>query len=168
MDVWQLQEAGLIELTVAQPQATREKRQDWLGLDVAARRTVTYANPSGILAEELFALCGEEPTLVSSVIVAWGKSKGVNPKRIIFLPLDAIVTLTHLDTCIWLGADPLPPGRSKLDCEAVVRQRASFEQLRTRWGRFVDHDTDLAAALLRCCDAGLSRLRPPKYAAVVS
>lgn len=166
--LWQLHEIGSVELTLEQPQATRRKRDDWLGLDVSVRRLATDASPVGMLAEDLLGLCSDEPVLVSSVIVAWGKSKGVNSKRMVFLPLDFIVSLIHLDTCNYLGVEPRPVNEARLDCEEIALRRSYFVDARARWGAFVDQQTGLASALVRCCDAGLSRLRPPKTAAVVS
>jgi hypothetical protein len=157
-----------VQLALEQPQATRRRRDDWLGLDVSVRRTAADALPTGVLAEELLAVCTDELTPTSSVIVGWGSSQGVNPKRMVFLPLNAIVNLIHLDTCNYLGAEPRPPDQSRLDCEEVTLQRTAFDDARLRWGAFADAQTDLASALVRCCDAGLARLRPPRTAAFVS
>jgi hypothetical protein len=165
---WQLHDAGAVELELAVPAASRRKRDDWLGLDVSVRRLNSEAAVPGVLAEELYALCTEDPVLLSSVIVAWGKGKGVNAKRIAFLPLTAIVDLIHLDACVYLGMEPARPDRSRIDCDTVASLRPLFDLERQGWGTFVDNDTDLATALVRCCDAGLSRLRPPKIAAVIT
>jgi len=161
---WQLQDDGLVELSLEQPQTTRIKKNDWLGLDVSVRRIATGPEPNGVLAEEVLARCGADPALVANVIVAWGKAKGVDIHRMVYLPLDAIIELIHLDTCNYLGVEPLPPGQSHLDCEEITLRRVEFAAVRRRFGEFADGHTDLAAALLRCCDAGLYRLRPPKYA----
>jgi hypothetical protein len=161
---WQLHDAGCVELALEQPQATRRTKDDWLGLDVSVCRTPTETNPDGVLAEELLAYCSSEPALVSSVIFAWGKAKGVDAQRMVYLPLDAIVELIHLDTCNYLGVEPLPPSKSRLDCDEISLYRTEFANVRRRFGHFADGQTDLATALLRCCDAGLYRLRPPKFA----
>jgi len=161
---WQLHDAGCVELTLEQPQATRQEKDDWLGLDVSVRRTSPDAVPEGVLAEELFANCVTDPSLVSAVIVDWGTAKGVDTHRMVYLPLDAIVELIHLDTCNYLGVEPLPPAQSRLDCEEIALCRSDFMTVRQRFGDFADRQPDLASALLRCCDAGLYRLRPPKFA----
>lgn len=161
---WQLHDEGCVELALEQPQGPRRTKDDWLGLDVSVRRTRTETNPNGVLADELLAHCTMEPTLVSAVIVNWGKAKGVDTSRMVYLPLDAIVELIHLDTCNYFGVEPLPRSQSRLDCEEISLCRNEFTNLRQRFGDFADHQPDLASALLRCCDAGLYRLRPPKFA----
>jgi hypothetical protein len=150
------------------PTTTRRKRDDWLGLDVSVRRVGGDHVVPGVLADELHALCTNDSRLLSSIIVDWGKAKGVNPNLLAFLPLAAIVELIHLDACVYLDVEPTPPNRSAIDCDKVAALRPMFNHHRQRWGTFVDNATDLATALIHCCDAGLSRLRPPKTAAIIN
>jgi hypothetical protein len=83
----------------------------------------------------------------------------------VFLPLEAIIDEVHRDACCGLGIEPTAPSQSNIDCGDVELLRPGFEEVRSRWTCFVDEDHERADALLRCCDAGLAQLRPPKYPA---
>jgi hypothetical protein len=164
---WQLHADGRVVLEHDES-VKRGRDLDWLGMDCLVTRVDDELSRPGLLEEQVLGLCPKEARMVSKVIHAWGKARGLDTNRLIYLPLEFVVDAVHYDTCNALGIEPVEADHSAITAtqrEAVAPQ---FRELRAQWGAFVDGDRERAAALLRCCDAGLAQLRPPKYGAMAT
>jgi hypothetical protein len=154
--VWELREVGAVDLT-RDVGAKRGDRRD--GLDISMRVSMSKA-VDGILASGLFAACDNDPLAVSLVIIAWGKTQGVNLRELIYLPLTGLVDVVSDETRSRLGVDP-SGGEWRWPCDTIALLRTRFDDVRTKWSRFAADESGLAAALLRSCNAGVKRLRQP-------
>jgi len=166
--LWELHDTRAVRLARDPRWAPRAEQDGWLGLDVVVQRHDADVAPQGLLAEELYRACPSGSVAVASAVKSWGEDKGVNPTRFVFLPLEAIVDLVYRDTCRMLDVESVSADSPGFDCAQVAELRPLFLALRNRWGRFADHEPQLASALVRCCDAGLAQLRPPNTAAIMS
>jgi hypothetical protein len=159
--LWQLAASGAVDLAI-DPNARPPRRRSILPLflNLTMQRGAGELVSDGVLDEQLVDVCPDEPEAVARVVIEWGRRKGVAPKDLVFLPLEAIVDLVHRDTCVHLGIEPAAPARTTIDCASVRPLRQRFQELRADWELFSATDPDVATALLNGAGSGVGYLRP--------